>query len=308
MGAASKTGPRSDGNGNGANNWRPSANGGYEHAHSAPETSLSYGVSGRPLLTMFGPAATDIAGYDYRAARYTPDALVEEMIRIGELSPGARGMTVEEALDQHAAVNGFDREDEVSFDSDDHPKVLFNSDVTIEMAADLGREYWDFPDYDGEPRTAQDALDEWTNSQEIDFRDHAAKDPRLVGASADEIDAHAEELQEGLFQFTDRGATAEDNIEAIRAGAVYMGISLKHSPLPTRHNWYEVDGEQLNAAEAFDAWAESLELDEIVTDTLWEDTDYSKSVDHNFAVISANASRNSVDFDALGTPIPTRHN
>ncbi|BDZ52795.1 hypothetical protein GCM10025867_50360 (plasmid) [Frondihabitans sucicola] len=85
-------------------------------------------------------SATDIVGYTYKAENFTPERLVEELIVRGELAPAARGMTVEEALDQLAAVDGIDREDEFSFDSDDFPKVIFESQVTEDDYAWLG---WD---------------------------------------------------------------------------------------------------------------------------------------------------------------------
>lgn len=188
-----------------------------------------------------------IAGYTFNAENYTPENLVEELIKRGRLSPGARGMLVEEALDQLAAVDGseddFDREDEYSFDSDDFPKVIKDEQVTIYHHSALGLEYWDTPEYDDEPRTAESALDEWINTQEIDFLElaegHAAATGETGEHTPEAWDELADSIREGLYQFTDRtNNTAEENIEAIRAGAQYMGINLDgiNNPLPTRHN------------------------------------------------------------------------
>lgn len=76
-------------------------------------------------------SATDIVGYTYKAEQYTPAGIIEQGIREEWLSPGARGMRVEDALDQAAAFNGIpiDRAEERSFDSDEFPKVIFESDV-----------------------------------------------------------------------------------------------------------------------------------------------------------------------------------
>lgn len=71
---------------------------------------------------------------------------------------------------------------------------------------------YSFPGYDDEPRTAENALQEWIDTQELDLTD---------------------EESEMLYQFTDFRADAETNIRAIQAGADYAGIDLAHSPLPT---------------------------------------------------------------------------
>lgn len=57
--------------------------------------------------------------YIYKGSNYTGGRLVEELIRTGVASPGARGMDVEDALNQIAGVNGIDR-DVVS--SDEFPR------------------------------------------------------------------------------------------------------------------------------------------------------------------------------------------
>ncbi|MGI6797954.1 hypothetical protein [Gordonia sihwensis] len=77
-----------------------------------------------------------IAGYTYKAENYRPDQLREMMIVEGTLSPGARGMSVEDALDQAAGANGIDRHDEWTFDSGDFPKVIFETQITEDDA------YW----------------------------------------------------------------------------------------------------------------------------------------------------------------------
>lgn len=89
-------------------------------------------------LTGVGPTG-NIVGYTYRADNYLPGALVEQLIAEGRLSPGARGMDADEALDQLAAVEGVDREDEYSFDSDEFPKVILFGNVSEEDEEWLSR-------------------------------------------------------------------------------------------------------------------------------------------------------------------------
>lgn len=74
--------------------------------------------------------AYDIVGYTYKAENYRPEALIEMMIAEGSASPAARAMTAEEALDQIAAANAIDRQDEWTFDSGEFPKVIFASMLT----------------------------------------------------------------------------------------------------------------------------------------------------------------------------------
>lgn len=92
----------------------PSGNpaGGRFSAHDRAESTL----------TLHGPH--DVVGYTWRAENYSGENLIEAMVKAGELSPGARGMSVEDALNQHAGANAIDREDEYSFDSDDFPKTV----------------------------------------------------------------------------------------------------------------------------------------------------------------------------------------
>lgn len=75
---------------------------------------------------MFGRKSDAIVGYSYKAATYCPEHLIELMVQNGTASPGARGMAPEDVLDQLAAGEGIEREDEHSFDSDDFPKVVLD--------------------------------------------------------------------------------------------------------------------------------------------------------------------------------------
>lgn len=75
----------------------------------------------------YGPFG-QIAGYTYLAEEYTPDQLhaayVERWVDEGACSPAARDMGMEDILNQRAAAEGINRDDEYSFDSDDFPKVI----------------------------------------------------------------------------------------------------------------------------------------------------------------------------------------
>ena len=72
--------------------------------------------------------AFNIIGYTYRAANYCGDCIVYQLPR-GSISPAAFDMNAEDVLNQVAAYLGVDRNDEYSFDSDDFPKVIFQSVV-----------------------------------------------------------------------------------------------------------------------------------------------------------------------------------
>lgn len=74
-------------------------------------------------------SATDIVGYTYKAEQYTPAGIIEQGLIEGWLAPAARSMNVEEVLDQAQHYVGVDREDERSYDSEEFPKVIFESDV-----------------------------------------------------------------------------------------------------------------------------------------------------------------------------------
>ncbi|MFZ2527652.1 MAG: hypothetical protein WAX14_08365 [Rhodococcus sp. (in: high G+C Gram-positive bacteria)] len=74
--------------------------------------------------------AADIAGYTYKVENYSPAQLIEVLIAEGVASPGARGMAVEDVLDQIAGANAIDRYDERTFDSSEFPKVIFVSQLS----------------------------------------------------------------------------------------------------------------------------------------------------------------------------------
>lgn len=58
--------------------------------------------------------------YIYKGSNLTEGRLIEELIRTGVASPGARGMDVEDALDQIAGANCIDRD---SVSSDEFPRL-----------------------------------------------------------------------------------------------------------------------------------------------------------------------------------------
>lgn len=64
-------------------------------------------------------------GYTYRAANYGPTELVNELVREGARSPGARSMTPEAVLDQWATEEGIERDDPWTYDSDNFPKPVY---------------------------------------------------------------------------------------------------------------------------------------------------------------------------------------
>ena len=57
--------------------------------------------------------------YIYRGSNYTGGRLIEELIRTGVASPGARGMDVEDVLNQIAGANAIDRD---TAPSDEFPR------------------------------------------------------------------------------------------------------------------------------------------------------------------------------------------
>lgn len=75
---------------------------------------------------MYGRKADAIVGYNYKAATYCPTHLIELLVQSGKLSPAARDMREEDALDQWAGAEAIDRQDERTFDSDDFPKVILS--------------------------------------------------------------------------------------------------------------------------------------------------------------------------------------
>jgi len=88
---------------------------------------------------------SDIIGYTYNADNFTPKALIEFMVQIGELSPAAIDMLPEVALNQLANVYAIDRDNEYSFDSNDFPKVIFKF-MDADIAEFVG--YSDTPEYE----------------------------------------------------------------------------------------------------------------------------------------------------------------
>ena len=78
---------------------------------------------------MYGRKSDAIVGYSYKASTFCPTHLIELMVQNGKLSPAARDMLEEDALDQLAEAEAVDREDEHSFDSDDFPKVILSVDL-----------------------------------------------------------------------------------------------------------------------------------------------------------------------------------
>lgn len=76
---------------------------------------------------------TDIVGYTFQGANYHPQCLrlptgEGEVFDGWALASGVR-MSVEDDLDEIAAVFQFDRGNESSFDSDEFPKVVLLSQV-----------------------------------------------------------------------------------------------------------------------------------------------------------------------------------
>jgi len=67
--------------------------------------------------------AHDIVGYIYRADIFCTDHIVQQIA--GEDSVDDVSGAVEEKLDYIATMFRIDREDELSFDSGDFPKVVF---------------------------------------------------------------------------------------------------------------------------------------------------------------------------------------
>ena len=70
-----------------------------------------------------------IVGYSYRADIYCPEHIVGALKGRDDVAPAGFDMEAEHLLDQVAAYNLIDREDESSFDSDDFPKVAFRDQV-----------------------------------------------------------------------------------------------------------------------------------------------------------------------------------
>jgi len=78
----------------------------------------------------------EIAGYVYEGIPYLPEKIIPVLLDNYEASPAALDMPVEEALDQIAAANGIDRDDENSFSDKDFPKRIYWDDV------DRAEDWW----------------------------------------------------------------------------------------------------------------------------------------------------------------------
>ena len=90
--------------------------------------------------------AFDIVGYTYKAATYCADC-IENVLTVddGEYDGWKLGkgiyMPVEDSLNEIAYHFGINRDNEYSFDSDDFPKVIFQSMVEDgEQCAQCGNE------------------------------------------------------------------------------------------------------------------------------------------------------------------------
>lgn len=66
-----------------------------------------------------------ITAYTLNTEILCPPCLTETGITCGWLAPGARGMAIEDALDQAAEYLGVDRVDEAGYDSQHFPKIVF---------------------------------------------------------------------------------------------------------------------------------------------------------------------------------------
>lgn len=77
--------------------------------------------------------ATDIVAYTYRAKLYHARCIVAALIFDDELRIMNIDLT-ETILDNAAHVAGINRHDEYSFDSDEFPKVVFDSQLDIDSA------------------------------------------------------------------------------------------------------------------------------------------------------------------------------
>lgn len=85
---------------------------------------------------------SDLVAYMFEADLYCETDLVARLIREGRLSVTAESMPTELALDQLAGVEGIDRENERSFDSDDFPKpVLREQCIPQDDESELEEEY-----------------------------------------------------------------------------------------------------------------------------------------------------------------------
>lgn len=76
-----------------------------------------------------------IAGYYYQGKHYAPKAMIRQLIAQRQLTAEAatEGLDTEKLLDALAEMFGIDRHDEHSYDSAEHPKVIFEDQVDPEQ-------------------------------------------------------------------------------------------------------------------------------------------------------------------------------
>lgn len=80
-----------------------------------------------------------VIGYNFKADIFCGEHVIEQMIKAGIAAPGARGMDVEDALNQISANEGIERDDEVTFDSWDFPKVVTTQHEGIHQCGQCGK-------------------------------------------------------------------------------------------------------------------------------------------------------------------------
>lgn len=74
--------------------------------------------------TAYRSNGSRVYGYTFNAENYCPTCMIENLVNARELSPAARDMSEESALNQWAAASAIDREDEHSYDSSEFPKDI----------------------------------------------------------------------------------------------------------------------------------------------------------------------------------------
>lgn len=72
----------------------------------------------------------EIAGYSYKSVNLMAHELLEKLIAEGVASPDASSMSAEDVLDQLAAADGIDREDDTSYDRSDFPMRIYVTQLT----------------------------------------------------------------------------------------------------------------------------------------------------------------------------------
>lgn len=89
-----------------------------------------------------GKHSFDIAGYTYRAEQYTPRGMIEKLVKFASVRLPVGEITAETMLDAWAARNNVNRQDEMTFDSDEFPKVIFEDQAEgefVDHITDSGR-------------------------------------------------------------------------------------------------------------------------------------------------------------------------